>query len=87
MKYIERLNNGDVDQMKYKHYGKLYKHSKSTRDYWKDNMSRAIYLWNKRKVMRLYKKYRHVYDLSTSSMLVRDFAWDMWVKSKLRGRA
>jgi len=87
MKYIDNLNNGDIDQMKYKHYGKLHKHCKSTRDYWSENMSRAIYLWNKRGVMRMYKDYRRTYDLSTSAMLVRRFTWDMWVQSKLRSRA
>jgi hypothetical protein len=87
MKYIDNLNNGDIDQMKYKHYGKLHKHGVQTRDFWKENMARAIYLWNKRGVMRMYKDYRKTYDLGTSSMLVRQFAWDMWVQSKLRSRA
>ena len=86
-KYTDRLNNGDVDQMKYKHYGKLYRRGEKTRSCWKDNMSRAIYLWNKRGVMRMYKDYRKTYDLSTSAMLVRRFTWDMWVQSKLRSRA
>ena len=86
-KYTDRLNNGDVDQMKYKHYGKLYRHGEKTRSCWRDNMSRAMYLWNKRGVMRMYKDYRKTYDLSTSAMLVRQFTWDMWVQSKLRSRA
>ena len=38
--YVERLRNGDVDQMLYKHYGRLCKHGKTSRDAWKDNMSR-----------------------------------------------
>ena len=50
-------------------------------------MSRAIYLWNKRGVMKMYKDYRKTYDLSTSAMLVRDFAMRIWVESKLRSRA
>tara|TARA_R100000781_G_scaffold112481_1_gene79740 strand:+ start:420 stop:686 length:267 start_codon:yes stop_codon:yes gene_type:complete len=85
--YVERLRNGDVDQMLYKHYGRLCKHGKTSRDAWKDNMSRAIYLWNKRGVMRMYKDYRRKYSLETSAILVRQFAWNTWVTSKLKGRA
>ena len=82
-KYVERLNNGDVDQMKYKHYGKLHKHGKQTRDYWHDNIKRAIDLWNKSDVMKKYKAYRMIYDLSTSSMLVQRYAFQEYVHSKL----
>ena len=86
-KYVERLNNGDVDQMKYKHYGKLYRHGKQTRDYWHGNIHRAIHLWNKSDVMKKYKEFRMIYDPSTSSMLVRRSAFDVYVQSKLKGRA
>ena len=85
-KYVERLNNGDVDQMIYKHYGKLYKHSKQSRSYWKENISNAVRLWNDtplaEPIRDVYKDLRTKYELNTSSFLLNKIAFERWCASK-----